>query len=408
MPKLDIFLTGEISIWNEPEWGVFSTQHLIDQVNAAPDDIEEISLIINSPGGDVVEGFAMYDYLKSLGKKITTKGVGRVASIATVVFLAGDERMIAENTEFMIHNPWTFAEGDADEMQKRADELRAIENQIAEFYAGRIDGDKDVLLELMAEETTFTADQAIEMGFATSTLQPQNKAAIKTKIFAGGVACKATINLNCNMVKPKNPTMTQRIKDLVGRIKGQDQIKALDVTLESGDVIQVETGDRQEIAVGDAVTVNGNPVEDGTWTLSDGTTFTTADGVISELTPAESGDEGDGEESAIDQEALLEAVGAAVTEAIKPVLDFVDQQKTVNKEQADLNKNVTEAMELIGNGGFEASDDETHRPKNYVNRTGPTGQPKTDEEINDQVVDNLGKSVKDLVAAQKKPAAVTK
>lgn len=395
MPKLDIFLSGEISVWNEPEWGLFSTQHLIDQINAGPDDIDEICLIINSPGGDVVEGFAMFDFLRATGKKITTKGVGRVASIATVVFLAGDQRLIAENTEFMIHNPWTLAEGDADELQEHVDELREIENRIAEFYADKIGAQVDDLLALMSEETTFTSQQAIDMGFATAALEPQNKAAIKSrKLLTGEVACKANINLNSNMSKPKKPTISDRISSMVAKMKGQ--AKALDVTLEGGDVIQVETGDREEIQVGDAVTVGGQPVEDGNWTLQDGRTITTVDGAITEIAEAEGGG-GDDD----DNQALAELVANAVTEAMAPVTEFIEAQNSVNESQEAVNAQLTEALELIGSNGFQASDGDKNRPKNYVNKT-IKAKPKTEEQLNDEAVANVDKPLSELVEAQKK------
>lgn len=407
MPKVSIYLNGEISPFNEPEWGLFSNQFIVDQISAAPKGFDEVELTINSPGGDVVEGFAMYDYLRSLGVKITTKGVGRVASIATVIFLAGDDRQIAENTEFMIHNPWTFAEGDADSLEKSAEQLREIENKIASFYAGIIGAKEADLLALMAEETTFTAQQAIDMGFAMGVLEPANKAFVQSRILAGAVACKATINLTNTMKKPKKElSISDRIKALVKRMQSnsaqesQDSgVKALDVALEDGTVVDVETGDREEIQVGDAVTLEGEPVEDNTWVLADGRSIVTVDGAISEIMEAEGGE---GDESG-DESNLAETVANAINEALQPVLDFIENQATVNKTQEQVNAQLTEAMELVTSGGFEASEKDNNKPQNYINRTkSPKKEPLTHEQENDKVVDNVNKSVKELFEAQKK------
>lgn len=397
MPKVSIYLNGEISPFNEPEWGLFSNQFIVNQISAAPKGFDEVELTINSPGGDVVEGFAMYDYLRSLGVKITTKGVGRVASIATVIFLAGDDRQIAENTEFMIHNPWTLAEGDADSLEKSAEQLREIENKIASFYAGIIGAKEADLLALMAEETTFTAQQAIDMGFAMGILEPANKAFVQSRILAGAVACKATINLTNTMKKPKKElSISDRIKALVKRVQGA---KALDVALEDGTVVDVETGDREEIQVGDPVTLEGDPVEDNTWVLADGRSITTVDGAISEIMEAESGE---GDESG-DESNLAETVANAINEALQPVLDFIENQNAVNKTQEQVNAQLTEAMELVTSGGFEASEKDNNKPQNYVNRTkSAKKEPLTHKEENDKVVDNIHKSVKDLFEAQKK------
>ena len=402
MPKLKIYLNGEISPFNYPEEGYYSTKFLIDQIETAAKNIDEVVLVINSPGGDVVEGFAMHDYLANLPVKVTTVGVGRVASIATVVFLAGMERFISENTEFMIQNPWTMAEGDADQLESRAEELRRIENNIANFYADNIGADADDLLELMSEETTFSAQQAIDMGFATAIMQPEDKQALEKAKKSGGAACKAIINNQISMkkkTKTKKLGALQRIKNAV-KAMSDDSVKAIDVTLEGGEVVQVETGDREEIQVGDEVTVNGEPVEDASWTLQDGTVIVTEDGAITSITPAEEMREGE-EENSMSQEEIVSAVTEAVADAIKPIMDFVDEQKKVNNAQQKVNESVAEAMELVTSTGFEAKDDDTHKPKNYARRSVRKSR-KTDEEINDEVIDNLNKPLKELVEAQKK------
>ena len=122
-----INIVGSIGGWE------VSLQNVMEQVKTAG-AVDEYLVVINSGGGEVFEGYAIYNYLLSLNKPITTRGVGIVASIATVIFLAGKKRQLYNNTQFLIHNPWSMTEGDANEFIKKAEELKNIENNLIDFY----------------------------------------------------------------------------------------------------------------------------------------------------------------------------------------------------------------------------------------------------------------------------------
>lgn len=132
-----------------------------------------ITVRISSPGGSVVEGFAIMDALAAYPGEVTTVGVGYVASIASVILLAGDKVKMAENAFLMIHNPWSFMEGDAGDMRKQADVLEKMQLQIAEVYAQSVVKRKGksyksalaLALQLMDAETWFTAEEALKAGF---------------------------------------------------------------------------------------------------------------------------------------------------------------------------------------------------------------------------------------------------
>jgi ATP-dependent protease ClpP protease subunit len=143
---------------------------VIDQVANFPDALAyEVS--INSPGGYVDVGDAIYDYLLSLkkqGKTITTIQTGLIGSIATKLFLAGDRRIADDRYQFWIHNPFQEnVSGDADAMQAAADLLGATEKNLRKFYAEFTQISDEGLDGLMKIETGLSADQCIKFKFAT-------------------------------------------------------------------------------------------------------------------------------------------------------------------------------------------------------------------------------------------------
>ncbi|KKL54572.1 hypothetical protein LCGC14_2264030, partial [marine sediment metagenome] len=123
MTEGHIFIQGIISPWQDKaaeEWGEVNIKQVTQQIQDNV-DAEKLIVHIHSPGGDVDEGFGIHDILVASGKEIETRIEGLCASIATIIALAGKTRMITENSEFMIHNPWMDAWGDADDLQKSAD-----------------------------------------------------------------------------------------------------------------------------------------------------------------------------------------------------------------------------------------------------------------------------------------------
>lgn len=126
-----------------------------------------INVRINSPGGNVFDGAAIYNALKRHPAKVTTYVDGVAASIASVIALAGDDVVIASNAMFMIHNPWTWLAGDAKELRKQADILDQVGETLINTYADRTKKDRDYIRKAMDEETWFTADEAVAWGLAT-------------------------------------------------------------------------------------------------------------------------------------------------------------------------------------------------------------------------------------------------
>lgn len=131
-------------------------------------DLEEINVRINSDGGDVYEGVAIYNSLRRNGARITVDVDGLAASIASIIAMAGDEIRMASNATMMIHNPWGVAYGFADDLRAQADLLDQVRGQLIDTYARQTIIDSTKIGELMDAETWMTADDALEHGFIHS------------------------------------------------------------------------------------------------------------------------------------------------------------------------------------------------------------------------------------------------
>jgi ATP-dependent Clp endopeptidase proteolytic subunit ClpP len=156
--------TADIFIYSEVGGYDINAQSFIEELKDLKD--KNLNIHINSLGGSVFDGMAIYNALKNHKNKVTTKVEGIAASIASVIAMAGDTIEMAENSLFMIHNPFTMAGGDAGELRKTADILDKIRDEIANIYASKSAQDIDTLVGLMNVETWFNANETIDSGFA--------------------------------------------------------------------------------------------------------------------------------------------------------------------------------------------------------------------------------------------------
>ena len=131
---------------------------------------DSVNVHINSMGGDVGEGLAIYNTLKNSGKNVTTYCDGFACSAASVVFMAGSERVMSRETLLMIHNAWMQSVGNADDLRKDADDLDKINETMSNAYLEGTNISKEDLKTLMDNETWITADEAVQYGFATKII----------------------------------------------------------------------------------------------------------------------------------------------------------------------------------------------------------------------------------------------
>jgi len=125
----------------------------------------QIDLHINSPGGAVFDGITIYNLLKQHPANVTTYIDGIAASIASVIALAGDKIVMAENALYMIHNPSGMVMGTAADMRTFADTLEKVGGSMVMAYTGKTGKDAETIKALLDAETWFTADEAKEAGF---------------------------------------------------------------------------------------------------------------------------------------------------------------------------------------------------------------------------------------------------
>ncbi len=147
-------------------WGGVSAQAFVKALR----DITAgtIHLRINSPGGDVFAARAIETALREHKAKVIVHIDGVAASAATFIAMAGDEIVMSAGAMFMIHKAWTVAWGNADDLAKTMDLLNKIDGTLVNTYAKRTGQGDARIAEWMAAETWFTADEAVQYGFADS------------------------------------------------------------------------------------------------------------------------------------------------------------------------------------------------------------------------------------------------
>lgn len=134
--------------------------------------VSKFEVHINSPGGLVFDGLAIYNMLRERDTDIIIDGIA--ASIASVIACAGQNVKMYKNTFFMIHNPWTFAAGDAEYMRKLSDQLDQIRESITQAYADRTGLNAETLTDMMDEESYINAEDSLELGFCTEIIDKKS------------------------------------------------------------------------------------------------------------------------------------------------------------------------------------------------------------------------------------------
>lgn len=150
-----------------------TAKEFIDSIKTLGD----FDLHINSPGGSVPAGNAIYNALQRHKGDVTVYIDGLAASMASVVAMGGARVIMPSNAMLMIHDPWSFASGNAADLRKVADTLDKFKTGLVDAYASKTGLDNDKIKSMMSEETWITAEQAVELGFADHTEKPLQAAA---------------------------------------------------------------------------------------------------------------------------------------------------------------------------------------------------------------------------------------
>ena len=286
MAKLKIYNSiedKETKTIMEGWFGIESTcyEDIKDFIEQIPADDDIIDIYLHCPGGNCVEGWAMYDALRTSGKKITTVVDGLCASMGTVLMMAApkERRLAQKNATICIHNPYCLdyfqyeeiAHADeldamANKVRIRAEEMREMQEKIVNLYVERTGSSKEELQSLMNEDRCIGTDRALELGLIGSVLEPNTDklTTIKNKIMTGEVTVKAGI--------------LDRMLAKLG-LKSLDDMKCQVITDVTGTEITIDSDD--EPAVGDTAS------PDGEYTLEDGSVMVISGGEIKSIDKTE-------------------------------------------------------------------------------------------------------------------------
>lgn len=300
------------------------------------DDDNEVELRLHCPGGDCIEGWAIYDALRTSGKQITAVIDGECSSMATIILLAApkEKRFGNKNARLCIHNPavayldlWPGDRLTADELEQlksklTAQQLSLVEeqNKILNLYEERTGTDRATLQALMNEDKYVDMDKAIELGFISSTVEPNTASKHKSNS-----KMKVSIE-NRTLAKLLSLTGFAKIEDVEATILDQ-KITAADGTEFT---VEREEGDPQE---GDKAYPNG------TYTLDDGTVIVVEDEVIKSITAAGQEDDDDEDLNSLKQKvADLTAQVEQLTsekEALASEKEALEADKTSLEQQVN-------------------------------------------------------------------------
>ena len=141
-----------------------------------------LTVRINSYGGEVSQGLGIYNLLKEWNGHVTTVCDGFACSAASVVFVAGKTRVMPKTSLLMIHNAWTIASGDSEDFKKMAEDLEKINEPIVQSYCNATGLPVSKIQKMMNEETWLTADEAFELGFANKIQEESVKASLESSV----------------------------------------------------------------------------------------------------------------------------------------------------------------------------------------------------------------------------------
>lgn len=169
--EVDIQIYGDITSWDWFESDV-SSYTLSKQIESLECDV--INVYINSYGGEVAEGLAIYNQLKRHKAKVKTICDGFACSAASVVFMAGDERVMSTASLLMIHNAWSWVSGNANDLRKQADDLDKITQASINAYMQEVNVTEEELKQMLDDETWLTPQEALDMEFITTIVNEKD------------------------------------------------------------------------------------------------------------------------------------------------------------------------------------------------------------------------------------------
>lgn len=205
-------LSGRVSknYWSDDDH--INVETVSNELNAVEGNI---TIRLNSGGGDVFEGIEIYNYLKSLDNHITIEVTALAASAASIIAMAGDEIKMCTGSSMMVHEASTIAWGNKSDIQKVLNSLDTIDDSLVSIYAERTGADKETINSWIEEETWFTADEAIEAGLADSKREKEKE-----------VENKAMVNIDAEKIAEMVMNQFEQKYAAMLQPKKQEELKA--------------------------------------------------------------------------------------------------------------------------------------------------------------------------------------
>lgn len=246
LPKNNATSEAEISIFDEIGYfGVDASAFKADFDKVK--NLSSIKLLINSPGGSVFDGIAIYNMLSDVRDKLTVEVEGLAASIASVIALAGSKTVMREGTFMMVHNPWTMMIGDADELRQEADVLDKIKSQLVSIYESNSNLDAASIESLMKEETWLSGTEAKAMGLVDEVVDAPRMAASFNKTLAEYGFNKMPVSEISKNLSEKPESLTLTGEDLQAYLEQKKPVVDLvneDTTTVSNDAVKADINKR--------------------------------------------------------------------------------------------------------------------------------------------------------------------
>ena len=326
----------------------------IDEFLSGMDEKDNtVDIRLHCDGGSVSEGWAIYDKLRASGKEISAIAEGKVASMATIIMMAApkERRKAYKSANICVHNPWvpSYALGDsltAEDLRKTAEGLQKEQDKMLDLYVERCECNRDEMQSLMNEDKFIDTDRAKALGIISEIIAPAS-------------AKKGSNNNNFNnTAKTGNVEVKQNLLDkLLGKLgysKIEDVALGMDLSTADGGTLTVER-EEGEPQVGDVASPDGEHV------MPDGSIIVVADGKITEIKPASSGD---GEEGGSDEETRITELETEVEE-LKTEIDELKEELEGAKAKAKTSSDlaILNAVKMVGGEKWLAKNCSTFKVK---------------------------------------------
>lgn len=284
--------------------------------------------LVNTYGGDLFTGWGIYDYIKNIpNSEIGVMGV--CASSGTIILMATSNRWGTKNSKYSIHNPWTYAQGDAQSIAKTAEDLQAEQEKLVSLYETELTLNRDEIIFLMKEDKMIDSTYALEIGLIKEVREDSFEK-------VEGESAKAMFfNLKRETMNKEKFTKEDSTKIMSGIDKILNKItsilpkKIVNLVLKDTDGIELDfdVDAVEEIIVGTKVTA-----PDGNYIMEDGTTYVIVSNAVAEIIPPAEDEMAKKDDEIADLKAQLEASTTASAEKDTQIENLNTEMENVKAE----------------------------------------------------------------------------